>query len=576
MADISGQFDGRTLLLRGFASDAFGRRRIEMVAEVLDFGISSFGPMDDAEWRTGAKAIVIRVYRRFRVEMNRHHCEHPPGEVCGCVDDLSNQAEDRTVFDLYHWRCASEMYQGVSNSGKGIPSRRRILFLDEADILDASSLELRHVMRAILCADVVISSGNVAKVLPGWVIGAIDVTLNLPTMETYWADAGPGRNEYGVESMAWVRRQWFIATQACFRDPTDGNPGTSRVGWLFVTPEHYIVHLMRSARYGMVHAPVNGFQRRGPIRALLEGIARRRLDVLVIHGWGTATALGVMLLAKCRGIPYLIVSDTFRRGGERSVWYQVTTRMLRKKAITGAACLMPAGVPQAEYMQTALGPGAAMPRIVLARFGVDVPRLGAQVAAVPKDVRKETRRAWGVESDQIVALFLGKLMAYKGADRLPEIARRVNGAEGSIRFVVLGSGPMMDQLKNAVRDGARLRLLGAKYGIDVIVALAAADLLILPSREEQWGLVVNEAMAASIPAVVTDGVGSATDLIENGNAGIVCNNDERSISEAVLRLADDVELREELGTCGKKHVQDWSVQAMVRAVIVGCGVALEK
>jgi glycosyltransferase involved in cell wall biosynthesis len=270
------------------------------------------------------------------------------------------------------------------------------------------------------------------------------------------------------------------------------------------------------------------------------------------------------------------MSDTFRRTNERNVWYAFGTSFLRSKAIIGAACLMPAGVPQAEYMRTALRAGTQMPSVVLAQFGVDVPRLAAQVAAVPKELCEETRRTWGVEPDQMVALYLGKLVGVKGADRLPAIAQRVGEAGGSVDFVVLGSGPMKSQLENAVREGAQLRLLGAKYGRDVVVALAAADVLIVPSREEQWGLVVNEAMAAGIPVIVTDGVGSASDLVRSGGAGIVCDNDVDSISDAVRRLADDAELREEFGKRGKEHVQEWSVQAMVRAVVVGCHIALEK
>ena len=111
-------------------------------------------------------------------------------------------------------------------------------------------------------------------------------------------------------------------------------------------------------------------------------------------------------------------------------------------------------------------------------------------------------------------------------------------------------------------------------------AYAAADIFVLASMEhETWGLVVNEAMNFSLPIVVTDAVGSATDLVRDGENGYVvsrCSIDE--LTASLSRLVDSPDRRMSFGRASLKRIQPWNydlaadgVTAAIRRSVGGTG-----
>jgi glycosyltransferase involved in cell wall biosynthesis len=81
-----------------------------------------------------------------------------------------------------------------------------------------------------------------------------------------------------------------------------------------------------------------------------------------------------------------------------------------------------------------------------------------------------------------------------------------------------------------------------------------ADVFVLPSLEDSFGLVVLEAMATALPVVVTDHVG-ASEVIDSGVTGVVVPaGDEAEMKSAIRRLADDPELRVRVGRAARDRV----------------------
>ena len=85
------------------------------------------------------------------------------------------------------------------------------------------------------------------------------------------------------------------------------------------------------------------------------------------------------------------------------------------------------------------------------------------------------------------------------------------------RLLLAGSGPQEDQVRALADD--RVELLGHVAREDLPALYASADCLVLPSRSEAWGTVLNEAAAAGLPLVATDAAGGGYDLIEEGVNG---------------------------------------------------------
>src|SRR5207244_10302549 len=135
------------------------------------------------------------------------------------------------------------------------------------------------------------------------------------------------------------------------------------------------------------------------------------------------------------------------------------------------------------------------------------------------DARMQVRRAFGLPDAGFVALFVGKLAEIKRPLDLIAAAARCRRPTA---VLLVGSGPLDDACRTeAERSGVCVAPAGFLDQAALGRAYAAADCLVLPSRSETWGLVVNEALATGLPAIVSRGVGCAPDLVRSPKVGRV-------------------------------------------------------
>jgi glycosyltransferase involved in cell wall biosynthesis len=139
--------------------------------------------------------------------------------------------------------------------------------------------------------------------------------------------------------------------------------------------------------------------------------------------------------------------------------------------------------------------------------------------------RSVARAELGLADDQRVILFCGKLSPRKGCDLALEAAGRLpDELRRQTALVFLGDGELRAALQTtaAATPALPVRFVGFQNQQQLSRYYHAADLLVLPSRQEEtWGLVVNEALHHGLPAVVSDVVGCAPDLIRPGVTGEV-------------------------------------------------------
>ena len=151
----------------------------------------------------------------------------------------------------------------------------------------------------------------------------------------------------------------------------------------------------------------------------------------------------------------------------------------------------------------------------------------------------------------MTALYLGRLSREKGADRV--IAALPDG----ITLLIAGAGPERAALEAQAR-GRRVRFLGEVRGNAKRDLLAAADLLIVPSRSDGAPTVIFEAMAAGLPIVATR-AGGIAEQVRDGENALLC--EPAALGAAMQRLRDEPVLRARLAAAaradGARH--DWSV-----------------
>ena len=174
--------------------------------------------------------------------------------------------------------------------------------------------------------------------------------------------------------------------------------------------------------------------------------------------------------------------------------------------------------------------GALESALARAPHAVDNVRF-AQQAAAERPRRAALRRAWGIPDDAFCVLFAGKLESQKRPADLLAALRLLKGLDPGrtyhAMFVGAGSqaGTLRGQCKVAFDAKGVTHPSAGEPGLpsasytgflnqsEISGAYVAADVLVLPSESETWGLVVNEALACGLPCIVSDACGSAEDLV---------------------------------------------------------------
>ncbi|HET6277192.1 MAG TPA: glycosyltransferase, partial [Candidatus Polarisedimenticolia bacterium] len=175
-------------------------------------------------------------------------------------------------------------------------------------------------------------------------------------------------------------------------------------------------------------------------------------------------------------------------------------------------------------------------------------------------------RRRGIAPSEAVFLMLGRLHREKGADLFLRALGALSGrATGRWRAVLVGDGPEREPLRRLAAElGVEARVFFAGARRRVGPWLEAADLLVLPSREEGLPVAPLEAMAREKPVLAT-AVGGTPEVVRHGETGLlVPADDPQALAAGLQRLLEDPDLRARFGARGLAILRaDFSLERMV-------------
>lgn len=168
------------------------------------------------------------------------------------------------------------------------------------------------------------------------------------------------------------------------------------------------------------------------------------------------------------------------------------------------------------YIQAGVSPD----RIFDSPYFVDNERF-LTISAELRSKRAELRAKWQIPEGACCFLFAGKMAPKKRPRDLLRATAKARNQGAPIHLLMVGAGVLLDEAKVlAEQESLPVTFAGFLNQSEMPKAYVAADCLVLPSDSgETWGLVVNEAMACGIPAIVSDQVGCGSDLIVDKETG---------------------------------------------------------
>lgn len=281
-------------------------------------------------------------------------------------------------------------------------------------------------------------------------------------------------------------------------------------------------------------------------------------DVVHVHALFSFAPNAAAWLARRRGVPYVVrplgVLNQWGMANRRRWLKRMSLRFIEGPLLRDAAAVH--FTSQAEADEAA-ALGIAM-RSVVIPLGVEVPERGDSALLQGRFPQLCTGR---------VLLFLSRIDPKKNLEALIDALVELAPTHTDCRLLVCGAGDAayVQTLKARAKAGDiadRVVWAGDLRGADKASAMAIADVFVLPSHSENFGIAVVEALASGLPVVVSDGVPLAERIVEAG-AGWRCGATAVSLA-ATLRtaLAPTVDLAK-VGERGRALAQaDYSVEAM--------------
>ncbi len=293
-------------------------------------------------------------------------------------------------------------------------------------------------------------------------------------------------------------------------------------------------------------------------------------DVVAVPGWSAGYAHSMLLWALHHRIPAIVMSDSGKQDSDRPWWRELVKRGIVARFSAGLV----GGQRHVDYLSSL---GMPSERIFTgydvvdnAHFGIGAGRARRQAATCRIELGLPERyflaSARFVEKKNLHRL-IAAFAAY----------RAVAGSE-AWNLVLLGDGnlrPHIEQQINHLGLGNAITMPGFKQYAELPAYYGLASAFVHASTSEQWGLVVNEAMASGLPVIVSNRCGCTPELVEDGENGFVFDPfDIGALAGMMSHVASPECDRVSMGEKSRKIVERWTPESFAQGLISAIQVAL--
>lgn len=279
-------------------------------------------------------------------------------------------------------------------------------------------------------------------------------------------------------------------------------------------------------------------------------LLKRPYDVMIIGGFASLSCYTAFLFSKIKRKPVILwIGNTL----------QDEPSTLRKIALPLIKLLM-------EFSNAFVVYGTRSKEYVMS-FGIPTEKvfIAVNVGNVDffmkeserlKRQKRVIKRQLKIKSKKVI-LYVGQLIERKGVKYLAEAFAKLKGEEKGAGLVLVGDGPQRNELMRRYQGVEDIYDAKNVQPEDLPPYYAIADVFILPSLYDRFGIVVSEAMASGLPIIATEKVGASADLVRNGvNGYVVKDRDADGFYEASRKILKDPQLSWWMGENSRRMIEN--------------------
>ncbi|WP_027218057.1 glycosyltransferase family 4 protein [Butyrivibrio fibrisolvens] len=298
--------------------------------------------------------------------------------------------------------------------------------------------------------------------------------------------------------------------------------------WYIDTETKYKVHFLKGIDYSNDASIAPG---------VVNFLCKGKYDIIVVSGYSSVTQMLTIMTLKMRHIPYILNVDggMIKKESKFKYWY-------KKKLVSGASAYLSTGRECDKF---------------LVHYGAEEDKLRRypftsirKSDIIPKVLSAEEKRAYKEKINcnyKKMILSVGQPIHRKGFDILIKAVAKLNISDLGVYIV---GGEPNDECAELVKELKTSNIHFVPFMKKAVLAdyYKAADLFVFPTREDIWGLVINEAMSYGLPIVTTDKCNAGLELVKSGNNGyIIQSEDVEKLSKVISNILtiDSIETLEQ-------------------------------
>jgi 1,2-diacylglycerol 3-alpha-glucosyltransferase len=301
---------------------------------------------------------------------------------------------------------------------------------------------------------------------------------------------------------------------------------------------------------------------------LNDALSQHQPQAVAVPGWSSTAAFAALLWCANSRVPAISMSESTPWDEDRVGWKEWTKRRL----VSLSSSALVGGSPHRDYMVQL---GMAPERVFLGYDTVDNHYFAQEVDEI-RSRKSEFRNKHGLPENYFLAS--ARFIEKKNLPRLLQAYARYRtlDSKGSQSrepwsLVLLGDGPLRPALNSqlsTLKLEDHVHLPGFKQYPELPIYYGPASAFVHASSTEQWGLVVNEAMASGLPVIVSDRCGCAADLVEEDRNGFRFDpRNVEQLAELMLRIAQSPKDRlAAMGQAGRDIIGKWGPDRFARGL----------